>query len=138
VTVPSPLAADGVVAIDANTRELVVKPAETGYAALLWREGHRALMHSEGTSRRGAPTVWAYDAGRNRLVYGIPEQDGTLRFRFARGEPAYQKLVGKPGLTATIVLDRETSHIMGVKFHNRDHDQLPTDCRVKKSRLVGA
>jgi hypothetical protein len=55
----------------------------------------------------------------DRIAFAVPRDRRTLRFYFQPDEPAYQKLVGKPGLTATVVLDHETSHILNVKFHNR-------------------
>jgi hypothetical protein len=57
--------------------------------------------------------------GQRQIARGQPGRDGSLRFHFARGNPAYQKLVSNPGLKATIVLDRATATIMNVKFHGR-------------------
>jgi hypothetical protein len=106
---------DGVVTNDAAARTLVVRLSERaeGYARLLWREGHRALMEAEANGfRTGAPTLWASAPGSYQIAHGLRGENGTLRFHFQPGEPAYQKLVSKPGLTATVVLDRETSHTL--------------------------
>lgn len=69
--------------------------------------------------RTGPPTVWASALGSCQIAHGLPGENGTLRFHFPPGEPAYQKLVSKPGLVATVVLDGETCRIMGVTFLNR-------------------
>ena len=43
-TLPEPLAADAMVAVDRSEWSLFVRPVETnGRAALLWRQGIRAL-----------------------------------------------------------------------------------------------
>jgi hypothetical protein len=49
----------------------------------------------------------------------LPGDAETLRFRFSPGDPNYRRLVSTPGLTATVVVDRATSHIMSVRFHGR-------------------
>lgn len=51
-------------------------------------------------------------------AYGLPG-DGTMRFRFPLRDPNYKKLVATPGLSATMVVDRASSHIMRVRFHGR-------------------
>jgi hypothetical protein len=66
------------------------------------------------------PRKWcAGGAGHDKIVFGLPGDDGTMRFRFSRGDPNYRKLVGTPGLAATIVVDRETRQILSVRFHGR-------------------
>jgi hypothetical protein len=108
---PRPLAVDGAVANDAAARTLVVRLSENagGYARLLWRQGYEALVKSEESGwRTGPPAVWAGAPGSDRIAFAVPGDRQTLRFYFQPGEPAYQKL-----------LDRETSHILNVKFHNR-------------------
>jgi hypothetical protein len=84
VTVPKPLAAAGQVTHDPTSRSLLVKPAKAGYAAHLWRMGHRAMLE-EG--RFGAPSVWARmppAAGRlavvNRCRMGGCGSRSTTRF----------------------------------------------------------
>jgi hypothetical protein len=120
--VPRPLAVDGVVANDAAVRTLVVRLSENagGYARLLWRQGYGALVKAEESGwHTGPPAVWAGAPGGDRVAFAVPGDGLTLRFHFQPGEPVYQKLVSKPGLTATVVLDRETSHFLTVKFSNR-------------------
>jgi hypothetical protein len=117
-----PLAVDGVVSIDARERTLVVRPARDarGLAEALWGEGHRAQVESERRRFHGtAPTVWARGAGQDRIALGLPGDDGTMRFRFSPGDPNYKKLVATPGLSATIVVDRGSSHILSVRFQGR-------------------
>jgi hypothetical protein len=120
--VPQPLAVDGAVFNDVAVRTLIVRLSERagGYARLLWREGHGALLEAEANGfRTGAPTVWASAPGIDRIAHGLPGDDLALRFYFQPGEPAYAALVGKPGLTAIVTLDRETSRFLTVKFLNR-------------------
>jgi hypothetical protein len=89
------------------------------FERLLWRQGYQALVAAEESGWLTATqTVWAGAAGSDRVAFGVPGDGGTLRFHFQPGEPAYQALVSTPGLTATVVVDRGTSRIMSVKFHN--------------------
>jgi hypothetical protein len=101
-TLPRPMAADATVAVDAASRELVVKPAPEapGYARLLWRRGHRALLDDEGREpwHSKVPRVWASAPGGYQIAVGSPGEDGTLRFRFRTGDPRYRELVSTPGL----------------------------------------
>lgn len=70
-------------------------------------------MAEESRARRGqsAPTVWASGAGEDRISYGLPGRDGSLRFRFYRGEEIYMTLVSTVGLRAWITLDRSNGRI---------------------------
>jgi hypothetical protein len=120
--VPSPVATDGVVFVDVATRTLVVRlpDAADGYTRRMWREGHAALVKAEQSGfRGGTPTVWAHTNQQRQVVYGLPGDRLTLRFTFYKGESVYADLVGKPGLTATVTLDRSAQRIMGVLFHHR-------------------
>jgi hypothetical protein len=56
VSIPAPLACDGVTTHDPTTRSLLVKVS--GVGASFWRQGHRALLAAEESGRYGAPTVW--------------------------------------------------------------------------------
>jgi len=118
---PQPLAADAVVTIDPATRTIAVKPAPSArpYAKVLWDEGRQAQIQARGSRHFGPPTVWARGAGKDKVAQGIPGDNGTLQFRFGKGDPVYRKLVSTPGLTATIVVDRATSTIMTVTFRAR-------------------
>ena len=66
------------------------------------------------------PDVWASAPGAYRVVHGLPTEGGQLSFHFpASPHSAYSKLIGKPGLAAIVTLDRNTHHILGVKFLHR-------------------
>ena len=85
----------------------------------LWRQGLQALRRAEESGfRTGAPPVWAHSAGQREIAYGLPGDNATRTFRFAPGVEAYGELVSKPGLSAIVTVDRETCHIMGVRFLN--------------------
>jgi hypothetical protein len=61
MSVPAPLAVDGVVANDVAARTLVVRLSENaeGYARLLWQQGYQALAQAEESGYRSkVPTVW--------------------------------------------------------------------------------
>jgi hypothetical protein len=92
VTLPRPLAADGRVDHDPDTRTLIVRPAADadGYAKLLWREGHAEMVKAE--QRYGGPSVWADGGGKHQIARGHPGAAGPLRFQFAPGDPAYKEL----------------------------------------------
>ena len=127
-----PLAADGAVTVDAGSRTLVVRPARDarGLAKVLWAEGRRAQVESQRRGIHGtAPTVWAAGAGQDKIRFGLPGHDGTMRFGFSLRDPSYKKLVSTSGLAATIVVDRESSHILCVRFHGAHEDWLiPSLC----------
>lgn len=112
-----PLAADGLVTTDPATRTLYVMPADPrSYAGRLWSKGHRALTEAGYTVR----DVWASAPGLgHQTVRGQPVEGGAVRFRFPPGETAYADLVSTPGLSAYVVVDRETGHILGVRFRGR-------------------
>jgi hypothetical protein len=65
------------------------------------------------------PTVWAHGAGPHESARGVPERDGSLRFQFERGDPAYRELVSQPGLAAIVVVDRASGRILSVWFRSR-------------------
>ena len=97
---PSHSAAVAVVTNDMPSRTLVVKLAETaeGYARLLWRQGHQALVKAEQSGwPTGVPTVWASAPGAWRVAFAVPGEAATLRFHFPLGDPSYRTLVGTPG-----------------------------------------
>jgi hypothetical protein len=113
VTVPDPLAADAVVVKDPAEWSLIVKPAQTsGHAALLWRQGLRALAEDASSD------VWAH-VGGHRIARGMPEEDVTLRLQFDYGDSVYRGLASNPRLRATVTVDRATSRILDVRFRGR-------------------
>jgi hypothetical protein len=115
VTLPDPLAADGVINIDPDSRTVIVKPAPdaSGYAKSLWWEGHQALTEAERTGRRGE-AVWAHIPGHPQVAYATPGKETTLRFRLDPDD--YRKLVSTPGLRAVVVVDKRSSRILNVAF----------------------
>ena len=123
--VPQPLAVTGIVDIDIPNRTLTVmlSDAERGFPRLVWRESYAALRRSEESGwRTGQPTVWASTDSADKVASaaaGDASFGGMLRFQFAPGEASFMQLIGKPGLTAIIVLDRSSHRYMGVKFKHR-------------------
>ena len=123
--VPSPLAVTGIVDIDIPSRTLTVmlSDAEQGFPRLCWKEAYQALRRSEQSGWRTAqPTVWASTDSADRVASataGDAVFGGLLRFVFPPGEASFVQLVGKPGLTALVVLDRSSHRFMGVKFKHR-------------------
>jgi hypothetical protein len=122
---PKPRAIIGAVSNDVSNRTLIVRrPKDTiGYEAFLWRQAHEALVNAE---ERGWPSnmrfVWCSAPGKPDLVHAAPGATLTLRFHFPAGSPAgkvYTELVSKPGLSAIVVVDRETHYFLGVKFRHR-------------------
>jgi hypothetical protein len=109
---PSPLAVVGVVSSIIPERVLVVRISDTasGYERSTWRTAYQALKASEERGWSAHPTVFA--------AAGDPVFGGLLRFTFAPGEPSYVQLVGKPGLTCFVVLDRESHRFLSVKFRH--------------------
>jgi hypothetical protein len=123
VRVPQPLAVDAVVSNDVAAKTLVVRlpEAEQGHGRLLWRQAHQQLVAAEESWwRSGPPTLWASSAlGVGQVAHAVPGDLQTLRFHFQPGVAAYQQLVSRPGLSAVITVDRETSRFLTVRFHNR-------------------
>jgi hypothetical protein len=109
---PDPLVAAGSVSTVPDARTLVVRPAEPhGQVGRIWSWGCEELADGE------APDVWAVDARRKRqLAPGRPGGDGSLRFSFS--DATYNKLVGTPGLRASILVDRGNGWIMNVRLHH--------------------
>jgi hypothetical protein len=121
---PSPMAVVGVVSPIIPERALVVRISDdaSGYARSAWRTAHQALKSSEESGWRNAdPAVYgSTDKADNvaSATAGDPVFGGLLRFRFYDDE-AYLQLVGNPGLTALVVVDRETQRFLSCKFRNR-------------------
>ena len=116
MTLPRPLAADGVLSIDPDSKTLIVKPAPDadGYAKLLWRTGHAAMVKADQTRHGGSNTVWAHSPGHRQVAYATPGREATLRFKL--GADDYRELTNTPGLRAVVVVDRGSSRILNVSF----------------------
>jgi hypothetical protein len=112
--VPSPHAVDAVVSADIPSRTLTVRISDlaSGYQKLQWKEAWRALKRAEEHGWRNSPqTLWADTAASRRVAFATLGDDvwgGVLKFTFPSGVEAFQQLIGKPGLTATVWLDRST------------------------------
>jgi hypothetical protein len=121
---PSPLAVVGVVSSIIPERALVVRISDTasGYERRCWREAFAALRRSEeGGWRDAAPAVYASTDKADKVasaVAGDAAFGGLLRFTFRPGEESYMQLVGQPGLTCFVVLDREQQRFLSVKFRS--------------------
>jgi hypothetical protein len=121
---PQPHEAIGVVSNDLANRTLTVKLSDgaNGYTKLLWRQAFQALRGSEeGGWQNGHPTVWASAPGSFHVAYataGNPDWGGQLKFTFPSGD-AYTKLISKPGLTATVWIDRSTNRYINVNLKHR-------------------
>jgi hypothetical protein len=120
---PSPLAVDGIVIADADSRSLAVRlpDAAGGHAQSLWRQAHLALLTAERSGFRSrVPTVWAHTDRRRDIAHGRPGEFATLRFTFPRTpDSAYSELVGRPRLAALVTIDRSAGHFMACKFFHR-------------------
>jgi hypothetical protein len=123
--VPSPHPIDAVVNADIPSRTLTVRISDlaSGYQKLQWREAWRALKSAEEHGwRNSAPTLWANTDSSYRVAFatlGDAVFGGLLKFTFPPGVQAFQQLIGKPGLSATVWLDRSTHRFINVNFKNR-------------------
>jgi hypothetical protein len=118
---PSPSIVGGVVFNDVAARTLVVRLSETasGYQKLLYQQAWQALRRAEESGVR-RQTVWAHTPDANQVAFATPGDYGMLLFHFPpTRESAYPRLVGKPGLTASVALDRSTSRFISVTFRHR-------------------
>jgi hypothetical protein len=69
--------------------------------------------------RSGPATAYASSPSNERVSFAQVGDYGMLKFHFPVGSEAYRELTGKPGLTASIVLDRSTREFLGVRFKHR-------------------
>jgi hypothetical protein len=53
------------------------------------------------------------------VAHAVPGDYQMLLVRFPAGVSAFTELVGKPGLTALVSIDRSAGRFMGVKFLHR-------------------
>jgi hypothetical protein len=118
---PSPLAVTGIVDIDIPSRTLAVRLSEleSGYSKLWWRESHAALKAAERNGWRGHRTVYVSTPTASDVAHAVPGDYQMLLVRFPAGVSAFTELVGKPGLTALVSIDRSAGRFMGVKFLHR-------------------
>ena len=119
--VPSPVVVDGTVDIDVPSRTLAVRVSEreSGYNRMWWKEAHTALRSADEDGWRNHRYVYASAPGASNVAHAVPGDYRMLLVRFPSGEPSFAQLVGKPGLTALVTVDRNSGHFVGVKFLNR-------------------
>jgi hypothetical protein len=123
--VPSPHGVDAVVSVDIPGRVLTVRISDlaSGYQKLQWKEAWRALKTAEENGwRNTTPTLWADTADSRRVAFATLGDNlwgRQLRFAFAPGVQAFQQLIGKPGLTATVWLDRSSQRFLSCNFKHR-------------------
>jgi hypothetical protein len=117
---PSPMAAVGVVTVDLAQRVLYVRLSdlETGHAQSLFRQSFQALRTAEEKGSAGG-TVWAASPSSDRVAFAKTGDGGLLRFHFPPGEKSFTELVGKPNLTALLVMDRSACRFLRCKFLHR-------------------
>ena len=122
---PRPRAIAAPVENDISGRALVVRrPRDgSGYEAFMWRQAwehlrnadERGLYNSDADVRCSAP-------GHPRLVAATPGENLELRFHFPAGTEVgkvYAELVGTPGLSSIVTIDRGTLYFLGVTFKHR-------------------
>jgi hypothetical protein len=121
---PSPHAVDAVVSADIPSRTLTVRISDlaSGYQKLQWKEAWRAMKGAEEKGWRNTPTLWADTADSSRVAFATLGDNlwgGLLRFAFAPGVQAFQQLISRPGLTATVWLDRSSHRFLSCNFKHR-------------------
>jgi hypothetical protein len=117
------MAVVGVVSSVIPERTLVVRISDhaSSYERSTWRTAYQALKASEERGWSAHPTVYASTDKSANVAFaaaGDPVFGGLLRFTFAPGEPSYVQLVGNPGLTCFVVLDRESHRFLSCKFRH--------------------
>jgi hypothetical protein len=75
---------------------------------LLSRPGGRLVRRGCGRMR----------TGKQRVAHGLPGDAGAIKFHFPAGEAVYSKLVGKPRLSAIVVIDSSSCRFLHVAFRH--------------------
>jgi len=120
---PSPLAVDAAVDVDFDSRTLAARLPDGagGHAQSMWRQAHAALLAAERSGfRTRVPAVWAHTDQRRDVAPGRAGEFATLRFTFSRTpDSAFSELVGRPRLSALVVIDRSTGYFMSCRLYHR-------------------
>ena len=116
---PQPHGITAAVSADIAARTLTVRISDfaSSYQRQQWKEAWRALKSSEESGRPA--TLWANAKGAYHCAFATLADaafSGQLAFRFRPGEQAFSQLVGRPGLTAIVWVDRETHRFINVDF----------------------
>jgi hypothetical protein len=82
-------------------------------------EGHRALAEAEQTGCYSGPIVWAHGAGRRKIARACLGRTELCGSRSPAAIPPIRSWSPLRACPAIVVVDRETSRIVGVRFHNR-------------------
>jgi hypothetical protein len=116
-----PHAVGGVVYNDVVSRTLFVRlpDAASGHDRSLWRQAHQRLVAAEQAGWPvSEPWLWAHGAGKRDIAHGLPGDAATIKFAFAAGQTAYSELVGKPRLSAIVVIDSSACRFLHVAFRH--------------------
>jgi len=68
------------------------------------------------------PTVWASAPKAYQAAYATPGDalfGGLLQFKFQPGDQVYTELVSKPGLTASVWIDKSQNRFINANFKHR-------------------
>jgi hypothetical protein len=63
--------------------------------------------------------VYASTPTASDVAHAVPGDFQMVLFRFPAGNSAFTELVGKPGLTALVTVDRSAGRFVAVKFLHR-------------------
>jgi hypothetical protein len=63
--------------------------------------------------------LYASAPGASDVAHATQDDYGMLLVRFPSGVQAFAELVGKPGLSPLVSIDRSSGRFMGVRFLNR-------------------
>ena len=116
-----PHAVGGVVYNDVVSRTLFVRlpDAASGHDRSLWRQAHQRLVAAEQAGWPvSEPWLWAHAPGKREVAHGLPGDAGTIKCHFPPGEAVYSKLVGKPRLSAIVVIDSSACRSLHVAFRH--------------------
>jgi hypothetical protein len=120
-SVRQPFALDGVVTNDLSQRSLSVRQPDnaSGYQRLWWKQAWLQMRAAVEDGWRNHPSVYASAPGARDVAIVHPGDFQTLTVSFPPGATAYSALIGRPGLYAIAVVDRNTSRFTGIKFLHR-------------------
>jgi hypothetical protein len=118
---PQPAAIEGVVVTDILARSLGVRLSETasGYQRLWWKQAHQQLKAAVENGWRNHPFVWASTPSAYQVAHVKPADFSMLSVHIPVGTAGFSELVGKTGLYAIAVIDRNSSQFQSVKFLHR-------------------
>jgi|SRR5215212_483094 len=116
-----PLAVDAVVYNDVASRTLFCRLRDDagGHARSLWSQAYQQLRKAEQAGwPLSEPWLWAHAPGKREVAHGLPADAGMIKFHFPAGQTAYSELVGKPRLSAIVVIDSSACRFLHVAFRH--------------------